>query len=254
LKSDADMKPRGRKKLVWLTAGGVVVILVASVLAWGKAHHARESAPLGSADTAGPTLHVPRTPAPIVLTADTEGRHDWEGDNGNTQNFKDDAGNGIVPYTEAKVRWSSDKLYFLLYAGDLDLEGSVTQHDGPVEKDDSFHLEFGSGQEWRKVSVSLLGTVADALCTGALATRTCDPSWESHAEVASDRDGTMNHIGDNDEEWVIEMAIPFSALGVTHAGPGTRIPFSISRCEVGHGPHGCGGWGKGGTGTLVLDP
>jgi hypothetical protein len=54
----------------------------------------------------------------------------------------------------------------------------------------------------------------------------------------------------------VEMALPFAALGVPAAGAGTRIPFSVRRCEVGHdGVHACGSWGAGAhAGELVLDP
>jgi hypothetical protein len=186
--------------------------------------------------------------------AETAGKSVWEGEQGNTESFKDDAGRGLVPYTEARARWGDGRLYFLLYAGDLDLEGSVKETDGPVEQDDSFRLEFRSEREVRVVSVSLLGTVADALCRQGATGVACDAGWDSHAEVAVDRDGTLNRIGDNDEEWVVEMAIPFSALGILRPAPGTRIPFSIGRCEVGHAGRGkCGSWGKSGIGG-VLDP
>jgi hypothetical protein len=203
-------------------------------------------------------LEVPRVAGPVVIDAELEGKKIWEGDTGTTGNFKDSAGQGMVPYTEAKARWGDGKLYLMLYAGDLDLQGKVRAHDGPVERDDAFHLEFGRGDEVRVISVSVLGTVADALCrpsptdpTG----RSCDRSWESHARVAVDRDGTLNKIGDNDEEWVIEMAVPLAALGFADAHAGTRIPFSIHRCEIGHGSsRGCGGWGGEPLGELALAP
>src|SRR5260221_2195603 len=210
--------------------------------------------PNGSVQPSASTLHVPRTRSPIPITADVDGKKVWEGDRGNTQNFKDPAGKGMVPYTEAKLRWGDEKLYLLLYAGDLDLEGTIRESDGPVENDDSFRLEFASGAEVRVVSVSVLGTVADAICSGPSTSRSCDPRWQSHAEVAVDRDGTLNHVGDNDEEWVVEMVIPVSALRIVHAVPGAHIPFSISRCEVGHGAHSCGSWGKAApSGGLGLD-
>jgi hypothetical protein len=190
------------------------------------------------------------------INAETAGKTVWEGEQGNTENFKDDAGRGLVPYTEARARWGDGRLYFLLYAGDLDLEGSVKETDGPVERDDSFRLEFRSDREVRVVSVSLLGTIADALCPQGEIGVACDAGWDSHAEVAVDRDGTLNRIGDNDEEWVVEMAIPFSSLGILRPAPGTHIPFSIGRCEVGHAGQGkCGSWGKSGIGgVLELDP
>jgi hypothetical protein len=100
----------------------------------------------------------------------------------------------------------------------------------------------------------VLGTVADSLCAGAHGA--CDRGWQSHAVVAVDRDGSLNQTGDNDEEWVVEMAIPFEAIGLGGARAGTRIPFAIRRCDVGRdGPHACGGWGTGSPrGELILDP
>jgi len=200
-------------------------------------------------------LAVPRVAGPVIIDAELEGKRLWEGDPGSTGNFKDQAGHGIVPYTEAKARWGNGKLYLMLYAGDLDLEGSVRAHDGPVEDDDAFHIELGGGDETRVISVSVLGTVADALCRGAGAERRCDAGWESHAEVAVDRDGTLNKLGDNDEEWVIEMALPLAALGVTSPTAGTRLPFSIRRCEMARaGRRACGAWGVDPRGELVLEP
>jgi hypothetical protein len=202
----------------------------------------------------GLQLHVPRATAPIAIDAEIEGKKVWEGEAGSTLNFKDDAGKGMVPYTEAKVRWGDGKLYFLLYAGDLDLEGTVKEADGPVSKDDSFRLEIGPPDATRVIEVSVLGTVADSLCPAA--GRPCDTTWQSHAVVAVDRDGTLNQLGDNDEEWVVEMAVPFDALAVPNPRPGTRIPIALHRCDVGRdGPHACGGWGTGSqSGELILDP
>jgi hypothetical protein len=214
-------------------------------------------APAAAAATpaAAEVLHVPRLRGGLVVNAELEGKTAWQADTGNTRNFKDTAGKGMVPYSEAKLRWGGGMLYLMLYAGDLDLEGRVTRRDGPVEDDDAFHLEFGAGARVRVVSVSVLGTVADALCTSTAAGRSCDARWTSGARVAVDRDGTLNKTGDNDEEWVVEMAIPLASLGVAHAAPGVRVPFSVSRCEIARaGRRACGGWGVRGRGELVLDP
>jgi hypothetical protein len=202
----------------------------------------------------GLQLHVPRAGAPIPIDAELEGKKVWEGGAGSTLNFKDDAGKGMVPYTEAKVRWGDGKLYFLLYAGDLDLEGSVTEADGPVSKDDSFRMEIGGPDGTRVIEVSVLGTVADSMCSGGGAQ--CDAAWQSHAAVAVDRDGTLNRLGDNDEEWVVEMAVPFASLALPNPRAGTRIPFAVHRCDVRRdGPHACGSWGTGPQrGELILDP
>ena len=201
------------------------------------------------------TLHVPRVHGPFPINAETEGKTTWEGEAGDTGNLIDELGRGMVPYTEAKARWGDGQLYFLLYAGDLDLEGSVRTHDGVLDGDDSFRLEFRTGDSIRVIQVSVLGTIADALCKGPPLSRRCDAAWESRARVAVDRDGTLNKLGDNDEEWVVEMAIPLSALGFAHPKPGLTIPFSVRRCEVGSGARACGTWGAGEKGgELVLDP
>jgi hypothetical protein len=226
------------------TVGGALVLVVLL----GAALRAEDAPPTA-------ILHVPRVSGRVRINAETAHKTVWDADTGVTQNFKDGAGRGMVPFTEAKARWGDGVLYLLLYAGDLDLEGHERKRDGVVERDDAFHLEFGRGDEVRVVSVSVLGTVADALCTTSGGKRTCDASWEAGARVAVDRDGSLNKVGDNDEEWVIEMSIPLSRLGLKRAGPGTRIPFSIHRCEIGHdGPHACGGWGDATPGALVLDP
>jgi hypothetical protein len=210
----------------------------------------------GRAEAGAATLHVPRAPGPIAINAETEGKPVWNGEVGNTGNLKDGAGQGMVPYTQAKVRWDDGNLYFMLYAGDLDLEGLITRPDVPLDGDDSFRLEFESGAQVRVVAVSVRGAVYDAICDRTKEAGACDTVWRSGAKVAVDTDGTLNHIGDNDEEWVVEMALPFAALGIARPAPGLRIPVSIRRCEVGHdGVHACGGWATGTRrGELILDP
>lgn len=223
------------------------LLQVALVLAGGCGRKLALAAP-GEA-----SLVVPRVAGPVKIDAELEGKKLWEADVGATGNFKDQGGHGMVPYTEAKARWGNGKLYLMLYAGDLDLQGSVRARDGALDGDDAFRLEFGQGNDVRVIWVSVLGTLADARCRRAPGGRACDTGWDSHADVAVDRDGTLNKIGDNDEEWVVEMAIPLASLGVANARPGTRIPFAVSRCEVGHGQrHDCGGWGTGHASVLTL--
>jgi hypothetical protein len=198
-------------------------------------------------------LFVPHVSDPVKIDAELDSKKLWEGDAGATGNFKTAGGRGMIPYTEAKARWGDGKLYLLLYAGDLDLEGKVRRRDAVLDRDDAFRLEFGDEGDRRVIWVSVLGTVSDARCRPAPGGRACDARWNSHARVAVDRDGTLNKIGDNDEEWVVEMSIPLAELGVPHPRPGMEIPFSVGRCEVGHGrQRDCGGWGVNAAGVLTL--
>ena len=45
-----------------------------------------------------------------------------------------------------------------------------------------------------------------------------------------DRDGTLNDSKDNDEEWVVEMAIPRTSLELTAGGK--RFEAHLSRCDT----------------------
>jgi hypothetical protein len=245
-----------RAPLAWTAVA--LALVFGGVAAWASSGRLGTKGPgeLRQSDPAGAAiLHVPHLAGTLPINAETEGKKVWDGDVGNTGNLRDVSGQGMVPYSQAKVRWGDGKLYFMLYAGDLDLEGTVRTPDVPLDNDDSFRLEFGSGAQVRVVAVSVLGTLYDALCERSAGAPACDTGWRSGATIAVDSDGTINKIGDNDEEWVVEMALPLSALGGTAAGPGTRIPFSVRRCEVGRdGVRACGSWGSGEPrGELLLD-
>jgi hypothetical protein len=174
--------------------------------------------------------------------------HVWGGA-ANTGTLLDRAGLGAVPVSEARFLWSEEALYLFFYAGDLDLQAHTTKHDGPVWNDDSVTLAFPvtDGTE-RVIQISVTGTVADGVCPGdaaSLADPRCDLGWESGVRVGTDADGTLNHVGDRDEEWAVEAAIPLTSIGVSAATAGTHIPLWIGRCEIAHeGPRACGAWGS----------
>src|SRR5260370_31967516 len=246
----------------------VVPLLVASALAactlfwWVRSADSHALARRDAARGLRSELHVPYVPQPIAIDAELDGKTVWQSEAGSTGNLKDADDRGMVPYTEVKARWDSRTLYLLLYAGDLDLEGSIKDHDGPVSKDDSFHVEIGKGDRVYAIEVSVLGTIADGVCVGAsevpvrLLDSRCALRWESRAIVAVDKDGTLNQLGDNDEERVVEMAIPLETVGLANARAGTEIPFAVRRCDVQKdGPHACAGWGTSKQrGVLVLNP
>jgi hypothetical protein len=241
------MRPAVRRTIPWI---GVALAVACGASAALSA--SRSAALRAAARDPHPflELHAPRVEGSVPIDAEMEGKKIWESETGSTGVFKDANGLGMVPYTEAKVRWGEGKLYLWLYAGDLDLEGSVTERDGPVSRDDSFHVEIGSDPDVYVIDVSVLGTVADSKCdrsplgSSSAAPPTCDRGWDSGVVVAVDKDGTLNKLGDNDEEWIVEMAVPLPSVGVTTPRAGTRVPFAVRRCEMGKdGPHACGGFG-----------
>jgi hypothetical protein len=224
--------------------------------------------PSASGESAG-AVHVPEAAAPLVLyvpraSAPIQPRGGfrvkvWE-DAVNTHALLDREGRGAVPATEARFLWSDGQLYVRFYSGDLDLQVRATKHDGPVWKDDSVLFAFfEADQKKRVIQVSPTGVVADGSCptdAADLGDPRCDLGWESGAKVGTDYDGTINKLGDFDEEWSVEAAIPLKAIAPEGAGAGARIPFALVHCEMAYnGPRACGSWGGfGDPGTLVLQP
>lgn len=131
------------------------------------------------------------------------------------------------PYSEARFAWGEDKLFVLLYAADEDVVAPVDRTDGPVSNDDSFRLSFMAPSGERRIDVSPLGVVSDAL---RRPDGTFDATWNSDALVAHDVDGTPNVAGDDDEEWILEMALPLAGLGFDDRAGG-RMRVELERCD-----------------------
>jgi hypothetical protein len=210
---------------------------------------ASSTSEVAAAPSDPPVLHVPRAAHAIVPTGHFN-VDAWTGAV-STHTLLDASGRGAVPVSEARFLWGSGQLYVFFYAGDLDLQAHVKHADGPVWNDDSVALTFSqSDGTQRIIQISVTGVVADGKCPADardLADARCDLAWQSGARVGTDSDGTLNQIGDRDEEWAVEVAIPLTAIG----GPaGGRVPFAIRRQEIAHdGPRQRGSWG----GALVLE-
>jgi hypothetical protein len=153
-----------------------------------------------------PILHVPRVDATLTLDGELE-EEAWQR-SARTGAFLL-GGREARPYSEARFLWGNGKLYVGLYAADEDIRAAVKNADGPVWLDDAFHLE-------------LAGAVTDA--------RANDYAWQSGIELAVDMDGTLGDASDDDEEWVVEAAIPLDRLQLP-ATAGTIIPIALRRCD-----------------------
>jgi hypothetical protein len=185
----------------------------------------------------------------------------------NTHTLLDTTGVGAVPVSECRFLWGQDNLYMFFYAGDLDLQVRSSKHDGPVWKDDAVTFAFfrptaapGAPSPTKFVlSVTPTGILSDGICPEDaldLGDPRCDRGWESHALVGSDFDGTLNKVGDFDEEWAVEVALPLRSIGVDpKAEPPVHIATTVRRCEMAHdGPRACGLWGDPSRpGELVLE-
>jgi len=197
---------------------------------------------------------VPHLQGAITLDGDTDDPG-WKGPSLRTGAFVGTDGvTPVHPHSEARVLWGDGFLYLNLYAADEDIETRTDQPDGPLWLDDSFRLSFVRGDVEYAIEVSPRGIVTDAVRKSGGA---FDYSWSSGAHVSPELDGTINNPNDMDEEWVIEMAIPFESLGMKGES-GESIGFSVRRCDTPKGsPRVCAGWGEASAemaqGTLVLE-
>ena len=217
------------------------------------ASRAKTPTAAGSADRAHVELRVPHVKGSITLDGDLDDTG-WLGPLARTGAFVGANGAEARPYSDARAVWGDGHLYLALYAADEDVRATSRVADGPTWVDDSFRLVFTSGDVESVIDISAAGVVTDSRRShgGAL-----DYSWDSGLHVSTELDGTMNDPRDEDEEWTLEVAIPFESLGMRGVA-GERIGFSVRRCDTPKGASRvCASWGergeREGAGMIVLE-
>jgi len=197
-------------------------------------------------------LRVPHLPGSVTLDGDTDDPG-WTRPPGpaRTGPFLMPDGSEARPYSNARLLWGDGHLYLALYASDEDIETRTTQADGPLWLDDSYRVTFRRPGVEYVIEVSPTGVVSDAIRKPGGA---WDYSWNSGVHVSPERDGTINDPSNMDEEWVIEMAVPFESLGM-EGEPGESIGMELRRCDTPKGaPRVCRSWGEGEEkGRIVLE-
>ncbi len=181
----------------------------------------------------------------------------WQEPTGRTGAFRGENGEAVHPHSEARFIWDEENLYLLLYAADENIQSNLTASDDPVWLDDSFHLELTNGEDEYSFDISAAGILADGKRGAGRppkhAARPFDLTWKSTARIARDVDGTINDPGDDDEEWVLEAAIPLRKLGL-RGREGEHLAFTVQRCDTPKATgRVCGAWpGEHSRGMLVL--
>ena len=243
----------------WLLVAAIGLLAGDAVLVLRDADRARarpaETAQPRAVD-AGPevVLVVPHAKQPIVLDGHLTDPA-WLEEAVRTGPFLASDGTSLGhQYSEARFLWGDGQLYVGLYASDEDIRATHETQDSQVWRDDSFRLAFDDGAREYLFDVSALGVIADGVRAKASASTAFDYVWNSQARVAHELEGTPNDPSNNDEEWVLELAIPLASLGLKGAH-GERIGLWLSRCDTAKGqPRSCGDWGRThGRGALVLD-
>jgi hypothetical protein len=224
---------------VGLCLGGVAGAFVAKQ---GRAHPPTYS-PIESNVPAPKGLIVPRAVGSVTINAEITDSAWTSGPIARTGAF------GSKPYSDARLVWKDDALYMVLYAADEDLRATDAHHDEPMWLADSYRVAFKRDGHESVIEISPSGELTDMRRDNG---GVFDTSWESGAKIAIDRDGTLNDSKDNDEEWVVEMALPLSSIGLT-GKVGEHIECSITRCDLSRGSskRECATWGHEGN-EIVL--
>ena len=181
----------------------------------------------GPACLATSVLHVTRVSKPLKI--DGEWNEPVWPPAVHSNTFVDKTCAPARPFADAHFLYNRRFLFIGLHAGDLDIRAKPRAHDGPVFLDDAFQLRLrptGSRVVY-EVDVNAAGVVSDAIIKDD---HRIQPSWDSHARVGVDMDGTLNDENDYDEEWFIEMAIPFDSIGFK-PDKGKFIDLYIKRCD-----------------------
>lgn len=250
--------PRSSSKQKTLAIGAAVVVAAGVGLTVRHLFAARPkaTAPAHPASSAAASdervLHVPHMPGSITLDGDTDDPG-WttQPGPGRTGDFEFENGAPARPFSEVRFVWGDGYLYLSLYASDENIQTRTHEPDGPLWLDDAFRVVFSKDDVEYAIEVSPEAIVTDSMRRGG---GKWDYSWSSHVHASKEWDGTLNNDKDMDEEWVIEMAVPFDSLGL-EGKRGESIGFSARRCDTPkRDPRVCTSWGEGGErGRLVLD-
>ena len=172
------------------------------------AHHAAPAAP-ASADA------IPHTTGPITIDGEWD-EHDWPNVALRHQ-FLGSDGKLSRPSSEARFLHDDKDLIVALYAADDNIQST-----------DAFDFSVGP--------LALHITAAGKVTPDVPGVR---------AKVGMD-EGTIDDPRDDDEEWVLELAIPLARTGLA---PGVHVPVKASRCDTPKGQSQfCGSW----SGSLTL--
>jgi len=161
-----------------------------------------------------------------------------------TGSFLDERTHLLVrPYSDTRLLADSKNLYLLLYAADEDVR-TRAKGSGAFGVFDHFTVQIRNGDITYHLEIAPNRTTfATQRVKGV------DKPWAPHLQLGADIDGTLDNPKDEDEEWVIESALPLASL---KAVPGAALRMSVERCDTPKsGVQSCGSWGLAVDGTPV---
>jgi hypothetical protein len=137
--------------------------------------------------------------------------------------------------TRAKMLWDDNYFYVAAELDEPDIWGTLTERDSVIFRDNDFELFIdpdGDTHNYYELEVNVLGTPWDLLLPqpyrdGGSAIH----GWDiAGLKVGVNVRGTLNHPGDRDQAWTVEIAMPWKAL--SEAAPGRRSPKAGEQWRV----------------------
>lgn len=193
---------------------GVVTWLGVALLCVGGACAKPPAAPVDAgvvAPAPARTLSVKLASAPVEVDGELE-EADWRAAE-TTGPFPDERAPGaVVAHTEARAVWDDAALTVALYSADEDL-GDDDHVDVSVQAAD------GGSIDWEVPPTARARCRRGGAACGA----------QTGVRAAADVDGTMNDASDDDEEWAVELAVPWSVLGFS--SPPERVEVQLGRVD-----------------------
>ena len=151
-----------------------------------------------------------------------------------------DTANKPAYRTRVKMLWDNRYLYIAAELEEPDVHGTLTAHDSVIFHDDDFEFflkPVPGGEAYFEYEINALNTTWDLYLNkpyrlGGKA----DNSWEATGvKSAVAVRGTLNHPGDRDKGWTVEIALPLDAFAsrqpVPHPVDGTVWRANFSRVE-----------------------
>jgi len=123
---------------------------------------------------------------------------------------------GKKEQTVAKMLWDDKHLYVSFLCQDAHVWGKHVERDSPVFKDDCVEVFLAPNPKWPEayfnLEMNVLGTLLDGFKpadTGIVV----EGKWNAQGvRIATSVVGTLNNDEDEDDYWILEVALPFGNL------------------------------------------
>ena len=136
-------------------------------------------------------------------------------------------------HTRVKMLWDDQYLYVGAELEEPQVWGTVAHHDEVVFHDNDFEVFVNpdnNAKHYFEIEINALATIFDLFLPesyrnggGALI------PWDARGLKKAVRiDGTLNHPGDTDRGWTVELAIPIADISMNN-NPETPVPGSLWR-------------------------